>query len=196
VYNSLNGSTGGNNLNLLKALDAGPDITVTDPNGSQNIPVNGQGQTVLGPGTFLSPGSYTLTGTGGADIGRINVPFTILTPPTLTSPTSGPNVPVIRANGITFTWSGGTANSTIQIQGGNSTDNTGANGATFTCFIAASAGTFTIPPSVLLALPPGTFAGSVWDFSPYTTDTTFSASGLNHTEIRMSYAVPVFTTLQ
>ena len=193
VYNNLNGGQG-NYLANLSPLDAGPSIKVTGPNGSQTIPTNGAGQVTLASGTFLSPGAYTFTGAGGADIGSFTAPFTISAPPTLTSPASGPTVPVTRANGITVTWSGGAANSVIQIQGQNATDNSGTIGANFICFAAASAGTFTIPPSVLLALPPGSFGGL--ELRAYTAYSTFTASGLNHDDITMFYATPIFTTFK
>lgn len=193
VYNNLNGGQA-NYLANFNGLDAGPSIKVTGPNGSQTIPTNGTGHVTLGSGTFLSPGAYTLTAAGGADIGSFTSPFTIPAPPTLTSPPSGPNVPVTRANGLTLTWSGGAANSIIQIQGQNATDNSGVDGANFTCFAAASAGTFTIPPSVLLALPAGSFGGL--EFQAYTAYGTFSASGLNHDDIMMYYATPIFTTFK
>lgn len=193
VYNNLNGGQG-NYLANFNALDAGPSIKVTGPNGSQTIPTNGAGKVTLAAGTFLSPGAYTFTGAGGADIGSFTAPFTIPAPPTLTSPASGPNVPVTRANGITLTWSGGVAYSIIQIQGQNATDNSGTIGANFTCFAAASAGTFTIPPSVLLALPPGNFGGL--ELQAYTAYSTFTASGLNHGDITMYYATPIFTTFK
>lgn len=195
VYNNLNGGgNGGNYLANLNLLDGGPSIKVTGPNGSQNIPATGN-NVALAPGTYLSPGAYTFTGTGGADVGSFTAPFTIPAPATLTSPASGPNVPVTRANGITLTWSGGAGNTNIQISGGNSTDNTGSVGASFACFAAASAGTFTIPSSVLLALPPGTFVDSVWDFASYTYG-TFPGTSLNHTAITSSYHTPIFTTLK
>jgi uncharacterized protein (TIGR03437 family) len=200
VYNNVNGSNPGNYFTNPNALDAGPGIKVTGPNGSQTIPANAQGQSTLSAaGTFLSPGAYTLTGTGGANVGAFTQAYTIATPPTLTSPTTGPNGPPItvsRANGITFTWTGGAANSIVQIQGGNSTDNTGSNGVSFTCFAAASAGTFTIPPSVLLTLPPGDFVNSEWNFVAYDPYSNFSASGLNLGFIQASYGTAVFTLLQ
>lgn len=191
VYNDANGSNAVNYLANFNGLDPGPSIKVTGPNGSQNITVNASGQQTLAPGTFLSPGAYTSTGTGGADIGSFTAPLTIPAPPTLTSPA---NVPVTRANGITLTWSGGAANSIIQIQGNNATDNSGNIGESFTCFAAASAGTFSIPPSVLLTLPPGNFGGL--QLQAYTAYSTFSASGLNHGAIGMYYATPIFTTFK
>jgi hypothetical protein len=202
VFNSTNPQGAGAYFSTITPLDAGPSIKVTGPNGSQTIPANGQGQATLtdgAGGNFLSPGAYTVTGTGGANVGSFSAPYTIPTPPILTSPTTGPSgppVPVNRANGITFTWTGGAANSYIQIQGGNSTDNSGAVGVSFTCSVAASAGTFTIPPSVLLTLPPGAFVNSEWDFTAYSPYGAFSASGLNVGYIQASYSTAVFTLLQ
>ena len=191
VYNNLNGGQG-NYLANFNGLDSGPSIKVTGPNGSQTIPTNGTGQFTLASGTFLSPGAYTFTGTGGADIGSFTVPFTISTPPTLTI---GPFLPVTRANGVTITWTGGAAGSIIQI-GGNSTDSRGAIGASFSCFADAGTGKFVILPSVLLALPLGSFSGATWNFQPYAAYGTISASGLNHSAIKMSYTAPIVTTLQ
>ena len=192
VNNSLN--YGINSPGTQINLDAGAGIKVTGPNGSQNIAVNGNTATLSAGGTFLSPGAYTITGTGGANVGSFTAPYTIPMPPTLESPASGANVSVTRANGITFTWSGGAANSIIQIQGQSATDNTNTNGASFDCYVAASAGTFTIPASVLLALPPGNFGGM--DFQPNPAYGTFSASGLNLGFIQMKYNTQISATLQ
>jgi uncharacterized protein (TIGR03437 family) len=196
VYNNLNGgNNGGNYLNFVGSLDAGANIQVTGPNGNQTIPANRNGQTTLSAAaTYLSPGAYTISGSGGANVGAFSQAYTIPPPPTLTSPASGVNINVTRANGMTLTWSGGSANYVIQIQGSNATDATQTKGANFTCFVSASAGTFTIPPSVLLALPPGNFGGM--NFQPYSLYGTFTASGLNHSAIQMNYQTPIFTTLQ
>jgi hypothetical protein len=131
---------------------------------------------------------------GGADVGSFTTPYTIPTPPTLINPANGATINVTRANGLTLTWSGGTANYILQIQGNNATDNTYNNGANFTCFVSASAGTFTIPPSVLLALPPGNAGGMDVQFVP--TYGTFSASGLNLGFIQMVYDTAISTTFQ
>jgi hypothetical protein len=50
-------------------------------------------------------------------------------------------------------------------------------GATAACVVAASAGTFTIPPSVLLRLPATSF--STFEFAPAVPNATFTAPGLN-----------------
>jgi uncharacterized protein (TIGR03437 family) len=191
VNNSLNGSNPP--FSATTPLDAGAGIQVTGPNGNQTIPGNGN-RVTLAPGTFLSPGSYTVSGTGGADVGSFTASFTIPSPPALTSPASGPNIPVIRANGITLTWSGGGSNSAIEIDGQSATDSTNTNGASFSCYVLASAGTFTVPPSVLLALPAGHNSGL--DFDPSIYPVTFSATGLGLGFITSNYDTPIFTTLQ
>jgi uncharacterized protein (TIGR03437 family) len=195
VYNNLNGGNeGGNYLNFIGSLNAGANIQVTGPNGSQSIPASGGSVTLSAAGTFLSPGAYTIAAMGGADVGSFTTPYTIPTPPTLINPANGATINVTRANGLTLTWSGGTANYILQIQGNNATDNTYNNGANFTCFVSASAGTFTIPPSVLLALPPGNAGGMDVQFVP--TYGTFSASGLNLGFIQMVYDTAISTTFQ
>ena len=193
VYNTVQGAPGDNYLNFIKELDAGPAVTLTGPNGSKTIAVNGNSVT-LGPGNFLAPGDYTVSGTGGADIGSFNARFTIPTFATLVSPASGTNAVVSRAAGFTLTWNGGTSDSFIQIDGQSATDPSNTNGASFSCVVSATAGTFTIPPSVLMALPAGSIGG--WDFKPGLFPVTFSASGLNLSFIQVNYDTPILTTLQ
>jgi hypothetical protein len=50
-------------------------------------------------------------------------------------------------------------------------------GATARCTVAASAGTFTIPPYVLLALPAGNFG--TLQFSYQTAEVPFTATGID-----------------
>jgi hypothetical protein len=56
------------------------------------------------------------------------------------------------------------------------TDSTCNNGASAECIAPASPGTFTIPPSVLLAFPAGTSAGFVFSTE---INAPFTATGLN-----------------
>jgi hypothetical protein len=180
-------------------LDAGPSITINGPNGTKVMnrvaQVPGFYSAELGGGTqipglpgpaptplYLSPGTYTFTGTGGAQVGPINASMTV---PAFVTWSNMASVSTInRANGQLITWTGGDPNSYVYISGG-STAGTAQNPvvASFTCYERASAGQFTIPAPVLLALPrtptgaesfPGTLiVGS------YTNPTTFSASGLD-----------------
>jgi hypothetical protein len=129
----------------------------------------------IGAGYF-SPGNYTVTGTGGADVG----PFTAtLTIPPLPVWTNQANVSTItRANGLTITWTGGTSQYVV-ISGGSFTDTTLTTGAVFSCFAAGDAGTFTIPPNVLLALPAvAASPNGFLQFQAAPSPNTFTASGL------------------
>ena len=108
-------------------------------------------------GTFLVPGSYTVTSNGGPDVGPINATLTIPSSPTLLTPQPSNNFTVTRANGMTFTWNPNGSNGHVEIQVASATDNTFNLGTTAVCTAPASAGTFTIPPYVMLALMPSNF---------------------------------------
>lgn len=170
VYNNINQS-----LNVpatgAVSLDAGSTITLTGPGGSVSLPEQPHATAFNATGTFLVPGTYTVTGTGGADVGPFSATFTIPALPTLTSPVNGV---ATRANGITVTWTGGSGNIAMDIYG--CTDSTCNNGASAVCIAPASPGTFTIPPSVLLAFPASTSAGFVFSTE---LNAPFAATGLN-----------------
>jgi uncharacterized protein (TIGR03437 family) len=189
VYNSL--SHGTNLPAGTAAADAGSSFTVTGPNGSIVL-AGSPGQftaTLSAAGTYLSPGAYTVTGTGGADIGGFSATATIPAAPVLTSFANSTIPPVIRSNGMTVTWIGGASKADVQIEVTGATDNSNSNGATVLCEAAASAGTITIPPYALLALPAGNFGG--FAFLQQTAAGGFTAKGLNLGVIRTSNA-PTF----
>ena len=149
-------------------LDAGSAITVTGPNGTKQLPkqtntFNGQTEITyyasLGGGTagplFLDPGSYTVSGPGGADIGAFSQSLTL--PASLTW-TNKSITTITRANGQLVTWTGGDPNSDVVISGfslvlGTATDGSDTVGAFFTCTAKDSDLQFTIPAVVLLTLP-------------------------------------------
>ncbi len=176
IYNNLNGGNGGPPFGSAAAADAGSTFTVKGSNGS--VPVKGTpgdfSATLSAAGTFLVPGTYTVAGSGGADIGPFNATITIPASPTLVSPVN--STTVTRSSGMTVTWTGGDPNGNVQITVTSATDNTLANGDQAICTAPASAGTFTIPPYVLLALPAGFDAGFV--ISPTPTGSLFTATGL------------------
>ena len=76
VYNNIN-----QNLNVPvtggASLDAGSTIMLTGPSGSLSVPENQKLNAVSAAGTFLVPGTYTITGTGGADVGAFSGTLTI-----------------------------------------------------------------------------------------------------------------------
>ncbi|MGH9719686.1 MAG: hypothetical protein ACRD8O_05700 [Bryobacteraceae bacterium] len=178
VYNNLN--RGGDipiPESSFGALNAGSSFTVRGPNGS--VPVAGTaGQfsaRLSVAGTFLVPGVYSVTGTGGADVGPFSATITIPATPALVSPVN--NAMVTRSSGLTVTWTGGGPNGNVVMIVTSATDNTYNNAGQAICLAPASAGTFTIPPYVLLALPAGNFAGFV--FAPAGATVPFTATGLN-----------------
>jgi uncharacterized protein (TIGR03437 family) len=173
----------------LAGLDAGSQITIQGPNGSKNIA--GGGGTYKGTlsanGTYLASGTYTVSAPGGADVPKFSTQITIPTMPTLTSPTPDASTPtaVTRSNGLTVTWTGGQPNQIIQIEGFNSTDNTGAVGADFLCVVSATPGSFTIPSNILSAMPPGSFGGL--SLRAFATPAQITGTGLNVAFVNASY---------
>ena len=164
-------------------IDAGTQLTINGPNGNQNVPLSGGGEsttTLSQNGSYLSAGTYTVSnGSGGADVKGFSGTITIPTLPAMTSPQPDTNnqFSVNRSSGLPVTWSGGTSSAVISLSGESATDNTFNTGAAFQCSLSASAGTFTVPPYVLLALPAGSFGGM--DFHPGVIPVTFSATGLS-----------------
>jgi hypothetical protein len=87
---------------------------------------------------------------------------------------------VVRANGATVTWSGGDPAGYVTI--GGQSDLFGSTAATtvsvsFTCTARVTDGSFTIPPAVLLALPPTAPAPG----ATFTTPGTLSVSHVGTT---------------
>jgi uncharacterized protein (TIGR03437 family) len=165
----------------VAGLDAGPQITVQGPGGNKNVAGSGgtYKATVSANGSYLSAGNYTVSAPGGVDVPKFSAQFAIPTMPTMTSPTpDAPNpTTVTRSNGLTVTWTGGQANGIIQLEGYNATDNTYSVGADFLCTVPAAAGTFTIPPSVLLAIPAGNFGGM--ELRSYMAPVNLTGTGLS-----------------
>jgi hypothetical protein len=180
IYNNLSTSTNPPFLSMA-GIDAGPSLSVSGPNGTQSltltpglIPTEYDG-TLNSVGKFLAPGEYTVTGSGGADVGSFNAQFNLPTPPNWSNQSSLGTVTL--ANGLTINWGGVLGNNAILIEGVSATDKTLTNGAAFSCAAPASAGTFTVPPAVLLALPAGSY-GTLY-FKPAITPLGFTASGLS-----------------
>jgi uncharacterized protein (TIGR03437 family) len=198
VYTALSGKSAPADV-TVGGLDAGV-ITVNGP-GEAPVPLlekqnSGQatqyGAVLSGTGTYLSRGNYTVTGAGGRDIGKFTAAFTIGSIPTWSNTSAVTTV--TRTNGLTVTWTPTSAIPSIEIDGASPTDTTFMNGSLFSCTVAASAGTFTIPATTLLALPTGPYFEVL--FKPILTPVTFSASGLGLGSVSISYLTAAFGTLQ
>jgi uncharacterized protein (TIGR03437 family) len=171
-------------------LDAGPAITLTGPGINRMVVRTNIGPATLyqatldNTATTIVAGQYTFTGPGGADVGQFTA--TLNLPQPLTWTNQAAITAVDRASGVTVTWTGGDPAGYVQITGSSFVSGSGRTAAvaSFTCTARASDGTFTVPPIVLLSLPPST---TVAGFSiPGTlavtstaVGTTFQASGLD-----------------
>jgi uncharacterized protein (TIGR03437 family) len=146
----------------LPGLDAGPSITLSGASGTKVLPklfgtmgTYSAGLSTPGGPPFISPGMYTFTGTGGADVGGFTVSSTVGLPLVWTNQAA--ITTVNRSLGVTVTWSGGPAGGYALITGGS----TQVMGTTrllgnFFCFADLAPGQFTVPSFVLLSLPPTT----------------------------------------
>jgi hypothetical protein len=163
--------TGGSSLDpsLSKMLDAGASLTVTAPKGSGTItqvsPTSpylatlggsvSAGSSVSVGGSQMPPildtGPFTISGTGGADVGSFSV--TVNASPAIAWSNEMQITSIDRSNPLTLTWTGGDPTQTMLVIGGSSDPNTQASGG-FTCLASMSAGTFTIPVSTLSDLVP------------------------------------------
>lgn len=176
VYNNGSGHlssplTGGN------LLDAGSSFSLTGPQGNvQLMPNSGSPTPFNSTGAFLVPGDYTISGTGGADIGSFSGKITIPAASTLTSP--APSGTITRTDGLPVTWTPGTGELQIKVAScvDSPVNNTCNVGAAVTCNVRASAGAFTIPPYILEALPASSFAGVVLSSHSVA---SFTATGLD-----------------
>jgi uncharacterized protein (TIGR03437 family) len=176
-----NGGGGPPFLSNPSVLDAGSKLTIAGANGSMTATVNpGDQATLSADGTFLVPGDYTITGTGGNDVGPFSAKVTIPALPALTSPNGPTNFTVSRSKPLTVTWTPNSSPTHVEIQMASFVASN--VGVRITCTAPVGAGTLTIPSYVLLALPTGN--GTNFHFQPGdgpggpATATAFSATGI------------------
>jgi hypothetical protein len=150
----------------VTGLDPG-SISLTGPGGialtlANQLGIMGELSGALPAGAIpQSGGTFTFTGTGGANVGPFTASLTFSNP--LLSWTN-PSVAatVNRSQGFTATWTGGNPGSYVFVTGTSALAKTATNPATtvgFTCLGNAGDGQFTVPSYILSALPAG--AGGV-----------------------------------
>jgi uncharacterized protein (TIGR03437 family) len=152
-------------------LDAGT-ITIEGAAGSAAMNYRGDYYSALlatassseppaGPGAaagFLEPGTFTVASPGGGaipggrQIGAFNARLAMSAPPRFDNRFAVGSVQ--RGQGATVTWSGVDPASLVLIRGVSAPNDPALPPVTFFCVEKASAGQFTIPPYVLLNLPP------------------------------------------
>jgi uncharacterized protein (TIGR03437 family) len=143
---------------VIGSLDAGATLTLTGAAGSVKLNEEGLGQyrasfggSITGPNVPL--GSYTLTGSGGKDVGAFSATITVAGHLAISNKPSLATVD--RTQPLTVTWTGGVAGSFVLI--GGYTPNTSFDGAPvpnsyFACAEDGGKGTFTIPNYILASM--------------------------------------------
>jgi uncharacterized protein (TIGR03437 family) len=162
-------------------LDAGPVIAVA-PGGNLTGTAGFKG-TYSGQLSTLAAGNYQVTGTGGADVGAFSLNLAVPAPLVWSNQAAVVASPIIRAQGQTVTWTGGDPGSYVTILGTSPTAGANPTSVSFICTAPISAGRFTIPAPVLLALPASTISQGTPNGSMFvgsnTTPVPFTASGLD-----------------
>lgn len=172
-------------------LDAGASISVAGPAGSltlsqQSSPIAGislagiySTPTGVVPATFIpsSGGTFTFdNGSGGKDVQHFNTTLTL--PAAFTWSNASQISAVSRTQGVTVTWTGGASGTYVDITGGSTAVINGKSvSVSFVCNAPISAGQFTVPVPVLLALPAGSGSLSV---GSYSNQQLFTATGLDY----------------
>jgi uncharacterized protein (TIGR03437 family) len=156
-------------------LDAG-NLSVAGPLG--NLALSSFTKGTYGgvaTGTFIpsTGGTFTFTGTGGADVGSFTAALSFPNP-LMTWTNTASNATVTRSSGATVTWSGGGSGTVVSISGSSAA---GSNTGSFTCIAPVAAGQFTVPSYILGAMPAGTGNMTVQNQSAYV---PFTASGLDY----------------
>ncbi len=137
-------------------LNAGPTLTVKGPSGTRTITGITVGALVYykgvnfgnsTPGNFFDPGHYTVTGTGGKDVGAFTGSIDVPSTPFVWTNIPSVTAPLDRSKDLIIDWTGGIPNTQVTVVGGSGT-------SAFLCAAPVSAGQITIPSYVLLNLAP------------------------------------------
>ena len=168
---NVNPGTPGHGLGAYTGLDAGGSVMLTPPAGGPlTVPLVQPGVYDLTNLSSFPNGIWTIVTPGGADVPATSFPVTVQQPIVWNNFSQLTSSPIDRTKPLQLTWTGGDANGYVRILGsgtlgpGNSPTYTAA----FQCDAPAAAGSFTIPPSILLGLPtgPNAFAQiNVWSWA-------------------------------
>jgi len=139
-------------------LDAGNSLTIAGSGSPQKVTLSGEFSSVgsylplysLANQLYLSPGSYTVSGSGGADVRAFQAKITMPNPVTWTN--RDQITTVDRSQPLTLEWAGASPQQAMQILGIDSDLPTDSS-AMFLCTAQAGASGFTIPAEVLSSIP-------------------------------------------
>ena len=142
-------------------LDFGSPFMLTGPHGTRTLTsifmgtragyLGGSVSNNILPSTlFLDPGSFTLKGFGGNDIGAFSATFSIPQPVTWTN--RDQLSAIDRSQPLTISWTGGDSGQIITLVG-FAEDLPTNSSAMFTCIAQAGANSLTVPTAILANLP-------------------------------------------
>lgn len=164
------------------------NLLITDPSNISlpGLPGGGGGA----PAAGIAAGTYTLTGTGGTDVGPFTAQVRLSGIPTWTNKDA--ITAVDRSRPLQINWSGAAADDLVVINGVAGTaaaSSTSAfDGTVFTCIARGNANSFSVPVSVLEQMP--AVAGISFSGTSLNTTSigllTVSASNANSTNGRFS----------
>jgi len=172
-------------------LNAGDSITVNGPAGLLTATNSSSGGYSMSTSAArLAQGTYSFASRGGSDVGPFNATLNLGAPLNWTNASSYSSSPISVTNPLPFTWSGADPSSyvTIQVASTNPIYN-----SVLQCTAKPSAGTFTVPASLLRALFPGPVSLSL---SSTISPASFSATGLDAAALTVTTKASVQTTLQ
>jgi hypothetical protein len=151
--------------------------------------IKGEYGAVLAAGAISSGGTFTFSGSGGADVGPFTATLTIANPNfNWTNPSVA--TAIDRTQGLLYTWTGGLPG-TYVLLGGTSTGSGVTAG--YSCKVAVEVGQFTVPSYILLGLPAGSGGASI---QQHDTDASFSAKGLDDAGISAVIEFSVAATIK
>lgn len=169
-------------------LDAGPSLGISGSSGAQNLSEDSKGSysAKLGGGgtglpTFLNPGTFTITGPGGADVGAFSASLTLPQPVSASMPAT-----ISRDKDLTIAWTGSTGNAAVLFIGANYVPVPASGLGAYVellCLADPATGQFTIPSYVMASFAPnGVQSAGVngidLDIASVVTS-SFSASGID-----------------
>jgi uncharacterized protein (TIGR03437 family) len=179
-----------------KFLNAGTPLTVSSATDKRSLPRptnNARNYQPLGytytnshrpASLFLNPGSFTVAGPGGADVGAFQATVTVPNPVGLTWTNRAQTTTIDRTQGFTVNWTGAPPDQNVIIFGGG-VDMPTNSSAVFACVAPAGSSSFTVP-SIAMANVPATrpnliqSKGAVYVGAlPTANPAAFSASGLD-----------------
>ena len=168
-------------------LDAGASLPVSGPGLPANT-VLGKIALANGPiysftpaaGALVDGGTYTLTGSGGADVGPFSVSSTL---PTSFSATNLASITTIdRSQPLTITWTGTGFDEIIIVVQGEILSATTTHTVTVSCAAPASSGTFSVPTAALAYLP-AVVSGSAGNVGQLEVEAVQSSGGIITAEL-------------